>query len=100
MQEDMSWVYAQDGESVQDIPIQIAGGDLQTLRGTVRNLDTTSYQYEGSQVEKVEIGLLPGALTPDPLPGLEAIFNGITYEIESWRKGPLVHIIILVRYRS
>ncbi len=96
----MAWSYDQEGESVQDITIQIAGGDQQDLRATVRNLDTTSYQYEGAQVERVEVGLLPGALSPDPLPGLEAVFNGITYEIESWKPGPLVHLVTLVRNRS
>lgn len=97
MQADMDWVYAQDGESVVDITLTVAGGAEQPLRSTVKYLETDPVQYEGASVERVELGLL-AVPTPEPIPGREVKFNGVDYECESWLKGRLVSKLTLMRY--
>ena len=99
MQADMDWLFSQDGGSVQDVDLTIAGSLLSAVRAVVIPLDTDPAAYEGAAVSRVELRLQAGAIPAVP-PGREVVFDGIKWQCESFRPSGLVVALTLMRYQG
>jgi hypothetical protein len=99
MESDMVWLFAQDGESVRDVTLTVAGGTQQPLRASVRDLETDPSSYEGTAISRVELALVAGSVS-GVSPGRKVVFDGLSYEVESFVPGNLINYLTLARYAA
>jgi len=95
----MVWLFSQNGESVRDVTLTVAGGEQQSLRASVRDLRTDPSSYEGTAVSRVEVMLIAGSVS-GVAPGRKVVFDGLSYEVESFVPGYLINYLTLARYAA